>query len=462
MSTTRPRTSPSATLTREGAQRHTVRTLVVTQAVGGIGVSSAIAVAALLARDVSGSEQLAGLVQTGQVLGAAVAAAALAALMARRGRRPGLTLGYLIGAFGALLCIAAGTWRSFPLLLVGAVLLGAITASNNQSRYAAVDLAVPARRGRDLSTVVWATTIGSVLGPNLTGPGTVIAGWLHLPALVGPFVISLTAMLATAAFMAVRLRPDPLLFGRAHPVAMQPAPADQVRQEDAVPADVPPADATGAPASAPEDFSGAWQVIRHTPLVLLAVVAMALTYAVMVAVMVMTPIHMDHGGASLEVIGVVISAHVLGMYAFSPLVGMAVDRWGSPPLIAAGGLVTLSALVLAGLSAAGASIGLGVGLFLLGLGWSLGTVAASTMLTAVTPAQWRPQVQGAADLTTGFVAAGFGAVAGVVVGTAGYGWLNAGASVLAFGTVVVAVLARRCDAVPPPGPKQQFGTEATA
>ena len=157
------------------AQRHTVRTLVTTQAIGGIGLSSAIAVAALLAKDVTGSESLSGFAQTAQVLGAAVSAALLAGYMARHGRRPGLTLGYLVGALGAGLCIVAGMVRSFPVLLVGAVLLGAVTAANQQSRYAATDLAVPARRGRDLSTVVWATTIGSVLGPNLTGPGGVVA-----------------------------------------------------------------------------------------------------------------------------------------------------------------------------------------------------------------------------------------------------------------------------------------------
>src|SRR5689334_21486808 len=135
------------------AQRHTVRTLVATQAIGGIGLSAAIAVGALLARDVTGSDGLSGLAQTAQTLGAAI----LAAYMSRHGRRPGLTLGYLAGAVGGGFCLLAGVVRSFPLLLVGMVLLGAVTATNLQSRYAATDLALPAHRGRDLSTVVWAT-----------------------------------------------------------------------------------------------------------------------------------------------------------------------------------------------------------------------------------------------------------------------------------------------------------------
>jgi MFS family permease len=184
-------------------------------------------------------------------------------------------------------------------------------------------------------------------------------------------------------------------------------------------------------------------VILHTPLVLAAALAMALSHAVMVSVMVMTPIHMDHGGASLEVIGLVISGHVLGMFAFSPLVGLMADRVGSPLVIGLGGLILLASLVLAGLSAPGATPGLGLGLFLLGLGWSFGSVGASTLLVAATPVRHRPRVQGTVDMLTGFTAAAGGAVAGVVVGTLGFGWLSAGAAVLAFGVVVVSVVAGR-------------------
>ncbi|MDQ2782121.1 MFS transporter [Lapillicoccus sp.] len=415
------------------AQRHTVRTLVVTQAMGGVGLSSAIAVSALLAKDISGSDELAGFVQTGQVLGAAVVSAVLAVYMVRHGRRPGLGLGYLVGALGAVACIVAGTTRSFPMMLTGAVMLGAVTAANNQSRYAATDLARPEHRGRALSTVVWATTIGSVLGPNLTGPGATVARWLHLPDITGSFVFSVVTLLATAAIMLVRLRPDPLLLARSA------GPALGRGTENASDRDASGRDASAFPVDAERTFS----VIRRTPLVLAAAIGMALTHAVMVSVMVMTPIHMDHGGASLQLIGLVISTHILGMYAFSPFVGLAVDRWGSPPVMGAGGLVLLVALVLAGASSPGASFGLGLGLFLLGLGWSLGTVASSTLLTASAPDRQRPQIQGFVDMTTLFTAAAGGAVAGVVVGTAGFGWLSAGAAVLAFGVVVTAVAAGR-------------------
>ena len=301
------------------------------------------------------------------------------------------------------------------------LLLGAVTATNLQSRYAATDLALPAHRGRDLSTVVWATTIGSVLGPNLSGPGAVVAGWLHLPEMTGPFVFTVVALLAAAAVMG-----DPTA---ARPAAARPLGRGRTTRR------------TGRGLGG---HDRPWAVIRHTPLVLAAVVGMALSHAVMVSVMVMTPIHMDHGGASLEVIGLVISGHVLGMFAFSPLVGMLTDRIGSPLVVGIGGLVLLvvpgaqrpvRARARAPDSASGCSSS----------GWAgrSGRWRSSTLLVAATPVRHRPRVQGTADMITGFTAAAGGAVAGIVVGTLGFGWLSAGAAVLAFGVVVVSVVAGR-------------------
>jgi MFS family permease len=407
-------------------QARTLRTLVLTQALGGVGVSAAVSVNALLAMDVSGSEKLAGLAQTAQVLGSAVVAALLARVMSRRGRRRGLTLGYALGTVGAVVCVAAGALRNFPLLLVGAALLGSTTAANNQSRYAATDLSTPARRGRDLSLVVWATTLGSVFGPNLAGPGGVVAGWLHLPPLTGPFVFSAVGMVLAGVAMTLLLRPDPLLTARAVGVG---GVGDLVADPIAVSA---PGGVTAA--SVTTDVGG-WRTIRSNPRVLAAAAGLALSHATMISVMVMTPIHMGHGHATLELIGLVISVHILGMYAFSPVVGLLVDRLGAARMLGIGGGVLLVSLLLAGASPAGASWMLGAGLFLLGLGWSFGTVAASTLLTAATPEEQRPQVQGTADMLTGFTAAAGGAVAGVVVGWLGFDWLAAFAAVLAAGVL---------------------------
>ena len=401
-------------------QHNTLSTLVSTQILGGLGVGAAISVNALLAKSVSGREDFAGLAQTSAVLGAAVITMLLASVMDRRGRRPGLTLGYAIGVMGAALSIIAGSTGAFPMLLIGAALLGGTTAANNQSRYAATDLSSPDRRGRDLSTVVWATTVGSVLGPNLSGPGKVVAGWLGIPPLTGAYVIAGVGIIAAMVVMTVRLRPDPLLLARSEAAATR----------------------TGSGEPDPRRQSG-WAILRGNRLLQLAAAGLALSHAVMVAVMVMTPVHMDHGHADLEVIGLVISIHILGMYVFSPLVGRAVDRWGSPPILGLGGVTLLVALALAGTSQAGSSIPLGVGLFLLGVGWSFGTIACSTLVTAASTPQTRPAIQGVTDLLTGVTAAVGGAVAGVVVGGPGYGALNAISAVFAAAVLATAIAAAR-------------------
>ena len=395
------------------AQRRTIATLVAAQAVGAMGITIGIATASLLARDISGSDDQAGLAQTFQVLGAAVASYLLARLMSRRGRRVGLVTGYLLGACGAVLAVLAGVVGSMPLLLLGAVLLGSTTAANSGSRYAATDLAPATRRARSLSTVVWATTVGAVAGPNLTGPAASLARALGIPELTGPFALGSLGMLGAAVIVGLFLRPDPLLLARR---------------------------AAGAAPTPPTGTSWGRVVlaVRTRPVLGYAVVALASAHAVMVSVMVMTPLHMEHGGAELRVIGIVISTHVLGMFAFAPLVGLAADRSGRAVTLGVGAVVLAVSLVLCAASPEGSSWQIFAGLFLLGLGWSFATVSASTLIADHAPLEVRADVQGAADLVMGVTAAAAGGLAGVVVGTWGYTTLAWGAAALVVGLVVAA------------------------
>ena len=408
------RAAPAAAPTYdvEAVQRRTLRTLMAAQMVGAVGITIGIATASLLARDLSGSEKLAGLAQTFQVLGTAVSAFLLARLMSRRGRRAGLVTGYVLGTAGAFLAVVAGVLGSMALLLVGAMLLGATTAANNGARYAATDLAPAHHRARSLSLVVWATTIGAVAGPNLTGASAWVADGLGIPALTGPFALGSVGMLAAAVVVAVFLRPDPLLVARA---------------------------AAGAPVAAPAGTSWgrAVQAVRERPVLGYAITGLAAAHAVMVAVMVMTPLHMEHGGAELEVIGIVISVHVLGMFAFSPLVGLLADRRGRAPVLGVGAVVLLVSLALCAAAPEGSSWQIFAGLFLLGLGWSFATVASSTMIADHAPLDARTDVQGAADLVMGVTAALAGGLAGVIVGAWGYPVL----AVVAGGLGAVVLLA---------------------
>lgn len=395
--------------------RRTVLTLVVAQAVGAIGITIGVATASLLAREVSGSEGQAGLAQTSQVLGAAVAAYGLARVMSRRGRRFGQVTGLLLGATGAALAVVAGVIGSMALLLIGTALLGVTSAANMAARYAATDLAPAATRARSLSLVVWSTTVGAVVGPNLSGPSGALARSLGIPELTGPFALAAVGLLVAASIVALFMRPDPLLVARA---------------------------LAGTDHAAPQGTSWGRAVaaLRGSPPLAAAVLGLASTHAVMISVMIMTPLHMEHGGAELRVIGFVISGHVLGMYAFAPVMGWLADRWGRPVMLFAGAAVQLVSLLLSGVSPEGSSWQISVGLFLLGLGWSSATVAASALIADLAPIESRTDVQGVADMAMWLTAAAGGALSGLIVAQWGYPALNAFAAVLAGGVVVAAVV----------------------
>lgn len=377
-------------------QRKVVASLASMQVFGGIALSAGVAVGALLAEQVSGSTRWAGLGGTFQVLGSALIAIPMASVMARRGRREGLLLGHGLAFVGACGLIISGIVGSFALLLVSSLLFGGATASNSQARYAATDLAPLHRRGRDLGLVVWATTIGSVLGPNLVGPSKPVAELLGMPLLTGPFAFSLAALVVAMVVLLVTLRPDPLLHAR----ALQASAGDTQRTHGSV-------------------WRGLRVVARH-PAAGLGLATLALGHGVMVSVMVMTPLHMHHGHAELEVIGFVISMHIVGMFAFSPLTGMAADRFGGRTVAVAGSLILAAASLLASVSPTGNSLTLLLGLFLLGLGWSCTLVAGSTLLVAAVPPAERPGAQGASDLLMGLVAGLGGAVAGVITEWQGF------------------------------------------
>ncbi|MGO4602646.1 MFS transporter [Terrabacter sp. 2YAF2] len=440
--------SAPAQLDRTTVQRKVVRTLVGSQILSGVGMACGIAVGALLAEDLSGTEALAGVGTTAQVLGTALLTIPVARATAARGRRVGLRWGLAVAFVGAALVLVAAVLRSFPLFAVGMFLFGGGTTANNQARYAAADLAAPLHRGRDLSIVVWATTIGSVAGPNLVGPGKALALRLGLPELAGTFLFSLVGFVLAWLVVDRLLRPDPLLTARALDAEARAelrraqAP-DPTADGGAQPVDVV-VSATAGPAEAP-NHDGSMRrglaVVRGNPRALQAMLVMALGHLVMVSVMVMTPIHMQHGHADLEVIGFVISMHILGMFALSPLVGAAVDRWGPASVAMTGGVILTLAALLASRSQAGWSGLLLVALFLLGVGWSCTLVSGSTLLTSVVTTDERPATQGLADVLMGLAGAAGGVAAGVVVGSLGYSALASGSAVI--GVVILVVGAAR-------------------
>ncbi|WP_353111574.1 MFS transporter [Microbacterium sp.] len=405
-----------------GIQRRTVRVLAFGQVLGGIAFGSTVSLGALLAADLSGDDALSGLATASVTLGAAAAAIPLARYASRFGRRRSLTAGNLLALVGVAIVITAASVRSFPLLLAGIILIGMGNAGNLQSRFAATDLASSQHRGRDLSVVVWSTTIGGVAGPLLLTPGEALGHAIGMPPLTGSYVFSLVAQTLALALYLIALRPDPLLL------AVKVAGGTQA------------AGAFGAGVDRPI-------AARY------AIFAVAGSHAVMASVMAMTPIHLSHmahgahgaAASSTDVtllVGVTIALHVAGMYGLSPLFGVLADRWGRLQVILLGQAMLVGSLLTA-IVAGDNPAGVMVALILLGLGWSAATVAGAALLTETSTVQRRPRRQGLSDSLMSLTAAVGAAGAGWVLTEFGYAGLGAAALVIVVVIVALSPLARR-------------------
>lgn len=402
-------------------QRRTVRVLIAGQVIGSFGMGASPSVGILLAEEVMGSELLAGVARTSATLGAAIFGIPLALLAVRSGRRIALSLGWSIAALGALVLIFAATVQAPALLIGGMLLFGAGTAVGLQSRFAATDLARPARRGRTLSLVVWSGTFGSVLGPNLGVPGEVVARWFGLPPLAGAFVISVLMVAIAAILIMILLRPDPLLTASSRRVSDPTLDAQAHRRRGSFRAVIP----------------ALWRI----PSARFALLALVGAHVSMVSLMTMTPVHMHHHGAGLSLVGITISVHVVGMFAFAPVVGWASDRWGPVRVIVAGQLIFIAGAIVS-LIWAQASDQVMVSLFLLGLGWSCGTVPGSILLSDSVPAEIRPSAQGVVDTTMNTAAAGVALLSGPMFALVGFGGLSVVAIVVAVPILILATRQR--------------------
>ncbi|MGW3247241.1 MFS transporter [Streptomyces sp. NPDC001070] len=378
------------------AQRRILTVLVTSQVLSGAGLAAGITVGALLAQDMLHSTGLAGLPSALFTAGSALAAIVVGRISQARGRRPGLATGYLTGALGAAGVIAAAIADSPALLFLALFVYGAGTATNLQARYAGADLAAPAHRARAVSTVLVATTLGGVVGPNLAAPTGDLAETLGIPNLAGPFLLAGVAYALAALVLAIWLRPDPLLLARSLDLQQQAAAAA--------------GSITGDAAPAPARGSG----------LMLGALTMILTQLVMVAIMTMTPIHMHDHGHGTAASGLVIAIHVGAMYLPSPLTGWLVDRYGRTAIAAASGLTLLMAGITAA-TAPGDSIALlALALALLGLGWNFGLVSGTAMITDAVPLATRAKTQGMVDVSIAIAGATGGLASGIVVAAASY------------------------------------------
>ena len=396
----------AATAPRRG---RLLATLFAAQVGGSTGHSIGMAVGGIMAASITGTNRWVGVPVAVGALGAALASWPLSRLMGRFGRRPGLALGYGIAVAGALIAMGGVLTSSFLLFLIGMTLFGISNTSNLLARYAAADVTSAEQRGRAMGMIVWGSTIGSIVGPNLMTPAVTVGARLGLSPVGSAFLISVAGYGVAAILVELLLRPDPLAVAR-----QMEAPV--------------------ARAAATARSLGA---IVRDPRVRIAFGSLMVGQLVMIGTTSTSPVYLHAHGHHVGTIGAAVAMHLGGMYVASPLSGWLSDRFGRGMMIALGGLVLLLAMAIAGLVPSSESVLVMIGLFLNGVGWNFAFVAASALLTDALSPNERTSIQGLADLVMGLLGAFGSVVGGVVLGTLGFGVLNAlGSIIIVLGLVV--------------------------
>ncbi len=445
-------------------QRRTLIVLMLSVGPAGMGMAGGFSATSLAAEDITGSDGLATLAATMISIGGAAAAVPLARRMSTHGRRPGLRIGWTIAGVGSLIAFVSVLTNVYPLLVAGALAIGVGNGTNLAARYAAADLSEPDRRARTIGLLVWASSIGSVLGPTVAlGPTGWFAEQIDLPRLAGPYLMGVMVFAVAGVVVHTKLRPDPLILAanlsesttnphsRFDPHARssaaevtesrsgrrlgRPLATQRSKLVNAPPIVERKRGAADREPSLLDSFSA---IAKHQT-ALIAVAAMAVGQAVMVAIMTVTPLHMDDGDHKTQVIGLVISVHIVGMFFFAPVVGWLVDRLPNAAMVAAAGIMLFVGGELASHTDPADSLGVFVGLFLVGLGWSFAMIAGSSLLTGAFPVHERAKVQGAADFTMVASGAAAGLASGYIVQVSSFASLSHWAGVSALSLVAVAL-----------------------
>jgi MFS family permease len=384
------------------------------QSLASAGFIAAATLNSIIGTRLGGSASYAGVPSAVYLVGAALAASAWGYIMDRIGRRNGMVSGLIIGVIGTALVLFAIWISSFFLFLIGMVLMGITNAAVVLGRFAAAEVNPPEKRGAAISNVVLGGTFGAILGPLLVGPMGNFVKPYGMDELAGAYLAALSLFAISAVVVFIGLRPDPRDLGK-QVAAQHPDPAVNGLTGEARPV---------------------FEIFRQ-PAALVAVSAMALGQVVMVAIMVITSLHMNNHHHNLSDISAVISSHTFGMFAFSVLSGRLADRWGRGPVI----LIGASTLLLACLSAPLSPnvLPLAVALFLLGLGWNFCFVGGSALLSDQLSPVERSRTQGTNDMLVGLASAIGSLGSGIVFAASNYTVIAVMAGAIAFIPLLLAL-----------------------
>jgi MFS family permease len=423
--------TPPPTPSLRSLQRRTMRVLVVAQLLGALGLAAGGTAGALLAENLTGSAAAAGMPLSLLVLGSGVGAVAVARVMRDHGRRAGLTSAYLAGTVGAALVVAAAAGRSWLLLLAGSLLLGGGNAAVMLARYAAADLS--SHRGRSISTVVAAASVGAIVGPNLLGPAGPLAEAVGLPAPTGLFLLAIPAFLGAALVLVAFLRPDPLQVAR---------------------------DAAWSAEQAAAGSRNELAVLLGDHHIRVALLVLALANLAMVGVMAVAPVHLHDHGAAMGTIGLIIGTHIAAMYLPSPVTGWLADAVGARVVAGLGAVLLLAAGAIATVGSPG-RMGILIVLLVLGVGWNAGLIGGSALLRdAPVSASLRTRAEGLGELAMGAAAAVGGGAAGLLLAGGGFGLLGLVAAAPCLLVLAAVATASKRHPASTPGTRSERG-EAT-
>ena len=385
--------------------------LFLSQSLSSAGFIAAFTVNALVGVDLSGQKAMAGVPGAVYVLGQAFGALVWGFSMERIGRRGGLALGQVLGVIGSAIAMSAVVGRSLPLFLMGLVLVGMARSAVDLGRFAAAEVHLPSERGRAISHVVLGSTVGAIFGPLLVGPTGTLAQWAGFAELAGPYGVGFIGLILAAILIFAGLRPDPRDVGREI--------------------------ARLYPESVPRQGTRSLSDILRQPGVIVAMVSVVFAQMVMVVPMSITSVHMKALHHPLSALSLVISAHTLGMYAFSILSGRMTDRWGRGQVIILGTVVMIVSCMMAAPSTG--LVALMVALFLLGLGWNFAYVAGSALLADQLSPGERAKTQGFNDMLLNLTSAASQVVSGVVYAVGGYGVMALAAAAASLAPLILAI-----------------------
>lgn len=383
---------------QQSLYKRTLLVVLLSQTLGGAGLAAGITVGALLAKEMLGIDSVSGLPSALFTLGSALAAYLVGRITQTYGRRLGLSFGFLAGSIGALGVVVAANVHSVILLFISLFIYGAGTSTNLQARYAGTDLAGEHQRAKAVSIAMVATTFGAVAGPNLVAPMGHVAEFFHMPALAGPFLLSAVAYSAAGLVFWFFLKPDPLL------VARYLAEKSKQTVEE------------GSPLKTEQDVKRIGVIVGAMVLVL--------THVVMVAIMTMTPVHMQHHGNGMSVIGLVIGFHVAAMYLPSLVTGALVDKIGRSKMVVASAVTLTTAGLLSAFAPGESTILIAAALVLLGLGWNFGLISGTAIIIDSTTIHNRAKIQGSVDVGVALGGSAGSLLSGVIVAYSSYATLG--------------------------------------